>query len=145
LDRRVKEKREAVDTYLATACQQRDRLVHATIVGGSIAAALTAAPGLGGTGLTDDLGKIFGLPAWQVICLAAMVCSLVATIATQLNRSKRYEENIARAQGARAALEALDVGIVSGHLDRRQATNRFVKCLEDVAFVDTQKQTEERS
>jgi hypothetical protein len=44
-----------------------------------------------------------------------------------------------------AALEALDVGIVSGHLDRRQATNRFVKCLEDVAFVDTQKQTEERS
>jgi hypothetical protein len=138
LGRRVLTKRDEIDAYLAAASRRRDRLVNVTIFGGSIAAALSAAPALGGESFSDWLGEAFGLnaPAWQLLCLAAMLCSLAATIAAQLRESNNYQENIGRAQSARAALEALDVGIVSGHLRQRDATTQYLKCLEDVPFID---------
>ena len=137
LDQRIHATRRVIDAYLMSARRRRDRLVRATIVGGSIAAALTAGPGFGGKSFSDWLGETFGLtnPAWQILCLAAMLCALAATIATQLNRSHRNEENIVRAQGARVALEVLDVGITSGSLDGQEAMRQFQRCLENISFL----------
>jgi hypothetical protein len=89
LERRVQAKRDDVDRYLAAAYRHRGRLVRVTIMSGSIASALTAAPALGGKPLADWLTAVFELstPAWRILCLAAMMCSLAATIATQLHKS----------------------------------------------------------
>ena len=44
---------------------------------------------------------------------------------------------VARAQGCRAKLEVLEIGLTVGQLDIRQATTEYLKCVEDAAFLET--------
>jgi hypothetical protein len=60
----------------------------------------------------------------------------MATVATQLLKSNNVEENVTRAQGCRAKLEVLEVGLAMGQLDVRQATTEYLKCVEDAAFLE---------
>lgn len=137
LMRRVREKRNAIDSYLDVACRRRHRLVHVTIIAGSVAAALTAAPALGGKPFTDWLDGATEAPtqSWRILCALAALCSLAATIASQLHRSNDYDDHITRARGAKANLEALEVGIECGYLNTRDAVNRYMTCIEDVPFL----------
>lgn len=138
LSTRIRSKITEIDAYLADACQRRDRLVHVSIVGGAVAAALTAPPALGGKSFSTWLEHAFGMtaPAWQLLCLGAMLCSLAATIATQLHRSKSYDTMIARAHESRCDLETLDVGLTLGHFNVGDATSRYLQCLEELPFID---------
>jgi MFS family permease len=136
---RIREKRLELERFLAAARPRRRRLINTTIIGGSIAAALTAAPALGGQTFTAWLTSVLGLtsPSWRILCAAASVCSVMATVATQLLKSHNIEEHVTRGQGCRAKLEVLEVGLTTGQLDVRQATSEFLKCLEDVAFLES--------
>ncbi len=40
-----------------------------------------------------------------------------------------------RAQGCRAKLEVLEVGLATGQLDLPRATAEYLKCVEEVAFL----------
>lgn len=136
---RIRQKRSRLDRFLAAELPRKRRLLNTTIVGGTLASALTAAPAIGGTSLTASLTKAFGLsataPSWRLLCAAASVCSIVATLATQLLRSNNSEEHVTRAQGSRAKLEALDVGLSMGQLDDSQAASEYLKCIEETAFL----------
>ena len=135
---RIRQKRTQLETFLSAARPRKRRLLNTTIVGGSLAAALTAAPALGGQSFTAWLTGALGLasPSWRLLCAAASVCSLTATIATQLLKSNNIEEYVTRAQGCRAKLEVLEVGLTMGQIDTRQATSEYLKCVEDAAFLD---------
>lgn len=134
----VEAKRSDVNRYLGATGRRRRRLVLVAIVAGSIAAALTALPALGGPSLTDQLTEAAALatPSWRVLCALATVCSLAATIATQLHESNNYDEQIVRAQGVNATLEALALGIRSRHLSLEQATEQFIDCIRGATFVE---------
>ena len=136
---RIREKRAHLEAFLSAARPRKRRLLNTTIVGGSLAAALTAAPALGGPSFTAWLTGALGLasPSWRVLCGAATVCSVMATIATQLLKSHNLEEYVTRAQGSRAKLEVLEVGLTLGQLDMRQATTEYLKCVEDSAFLES--------
>ena len=136
---RIRQKRTQLETFLSAARPRKRRLLNTTIVGGSLAAALTAAPTLGGQSFTAWLTGALGLasPSWRLLCAAASVCSVTATIATQLLKSNNIEEHVTRAQGCRAKLEVLEVGLTTGHIDARQATSEYLKCVEDAAFLET--------
>src|SRR5262245_26612046 len=135
---RIRDKRLQLERFLSAARPRKRRLINTTIVGGSIAAALTAAPALGGQSFTAWLTAALGLtsPAWRVLCAAACVCSVMATVATQLLKSHNIEEHVTRAQGCRAKLEVLEVGLVMGQVDVRQATTEYLKCVEDASFLE---------
>jgi hypothetical protein len=135
---RIRQKRTQLETFLSAARPRKRRLLNTTIVGGSLATALTAAPALGGQSFTAWLTGALGLasPSWRLLCAAASVCSVTATIATQLLKSNNIEEHVTRAQGCRAKLEVLEVGLTMGQIDTRQATSEFLKCVEDAAFLD---------
>ena len=135
---RIRQKRTQLETFLSAARPRKRRLLNTTIVGGSVAAALTAAPALGGQSFTAWLTGALGLasPSWRLLCAAASVCSVTATIATQLLKSYNIEEHVTRAQGCRAKLEVLEVGLTLGQIDMRQATTEYLKCVEDAAFLD---------
>ena len=135
---RIRDKRLQLERFLSAARPRKRRLVNTTIVGGSIAAVLTAAPALGGQPLTAWLTGALGLtsPSWRILCAAASVCSVTATVATQLLKSHNMEEHVTRAQGCRAKLEVLEVGLALGQLDIRQATAEYLKCVEDAAFLE---------
>lgn len=137
LVRHVQTKRAEVERYLATVGAQSRRLVSVAIVAGAVAAALTAAPALGGQPFADWLTTTFSLssPSWRILCAVACWCSMAATIATQLHRSRNYEELLARAQGARATLETLEVGIMSGHFSLHEATTQYLNCVESTSFI----------
>ncbi len=74
-------------------------------------------------------------PSWRLLCGAASVCSIVATVATQLLKSNQLEEHLARALGCRAKLETLELGLVLNHIDVHQATTEYLKCVEDAALL----------
>ena len=135
---RIRQKRSQLETFLSAARPRKRRLLNTTIVGGSLAAALTAAPAVGGQSFTAWLTGALGLasPSWRLLCAAASVCSVTATIATQLLKSNNIEEHVTRAQGCRAKLEVLEVGLTMGQIDTRQATSEYLKCVEDAAFLD---------
>jgi hypothetical protein len=112
--------------------------LNVTIFGGTLAAALTAAPATGGASFTGWLTATFGLtsPAWQILCGAAAACSVAATVSTQLLKSQNIEEQVARAQSCRAKLEVLEIGLTTGHLETSQVTTEFIRCVEEVSFLD---------
>jgi hypothetical protein len=136
---RIRQKRSQLEKFLITARPRKRRLLNTTIVGGSLAAALTAAPAIGGQTFTSWLTAALGLasPSWRVLCATATVCSVMATVATQLLKSHNVEEHVTRAEGCRAKLEVLEVSLAIGHLDLQQATSEYLKCLQDAAFLET--------
>jgi hypothetical protein len=136
---RIREKRAQVDRFLAAAVPRKRRLLNTTIVGGSLAAALTAAPAVGGQSFTAWLTGALGMmsPSWRLLCGAASVASITATIATQLLKSNNTEQNVARAQGARAKLEVLETSLTLGQIEPKQAVVEFLKCVEEAAFLES--------
>ena len=136
---RIRKKRVQIETFLATSRPRKRRLLNTTIISGSLASALTAAPAIGGQSFTEWLTVTLGLssPSWRILCAAASICSVMATVATQLLKSHNVEEHVARAQGCRAKLEVLEIGQTVGQLDIRQATTEYLKCVEDAAFLET--------
>jgi hypothetical protein len=135
---RIRDKRGQLERFLATARPKKRRLINTTIIGGSIAAALTAGPAVGGPSFTTWLTGTLGLtsPSWRLLCAAASVSSLTATVATQLLKSHNIEEHVTRAQGCRAKLEVIEVGLAAGQIDAKQATAEYLKCVEEAAFLE---------
>jgi hypothetical protein len=137
LRERIISRRDEVHAFIVAEAPRKQRLLNTTIVGGSLSAALNAGPAIGGQPFTAWLTSSFSLtsPAWQLLCGAAAVCAISATVATQLLKSRNVEERLAKAESSRAKLDVLDVGLTTGHIDVAQATEEFLRCLEDTAFL----------
>ena len=135
---RLQQKRVQVDRFIAATAPRKRRLLNVTIVGGTLAAVLTAAPAVGGQPFTAWITSTFSLtsPAWQLLCGIASASSITATVATQLLKSHNMEERVTRALACRAKLEALEVGLTTGQLQVPQATSEFMRCVEEAAFLD---------
>jgi len=133
----IRAKRGKLDTYLARATSRRRRLLNLTVSTGTLAATLTAAPALGGKPVADWLTATLGLtsPAWRLLCAAAMLCSLTATIATQLMKSHALDEHISRAQAARAGLEMLEVRLATRKIEYAEAAEECLAYVKDTSIV----------
>ena len=135
----VRQKRQQLDRFLSAAVPRKRRLLNVSIVAGALAAVLTAAPAVGGQPFTAWLTGLLGLasPSWRVLCGIAAVCSVMASVATQLLKSNQLEERVVRALGCRAKLEVLEIGITAGQLDASRATVEYMQCVQDAAFLDS--------
>jgi hypothetical protein len=135
----IRTKRERVEAVVAAALPRKRRLLNLSIIGGALAAVLTTAPAVGGQPFVAWVKVTLGLtgPAWQLLCATAAVCSVVATVSTQLLKSHSLEERVFRGQSCRAKLEALEVGLSTGQMDLRSATAEYMKCLEEAAFLES--------
>ncbi len=135
---RTARKRQDVERWLAVATPRKRRLLNVTIFGGTLAAAFTTGPAVGGPGFTAWLTGALGLdnPSWRLLCGGAAVCSVAATLSTQLLKSQNVEEHLARAQTCRAKLEMIEVGLSTGYLDVGRATTEFLRCVEDASFIE---------
>lgn len=131
----IASKRKQVEGFLAAATPRKRRLVNLAIIAGTLAAALTTGPALGGATFTAWLTKSLGLssPAWQLLCGGAAICSVSATVATQLLKSQNVEEHVARAQSCRAKLDVLEIGLKTAQIDVPRATSEYMRCLEETA------------
>jgi len=134
---RIAEKRSQVQTFIAGAVPRKRRLLNLTILAGTLAAALTAGPAAGGASFTGWLTKVLGLtaPSWQLLCGLASVCSLTASVSTQLLKSQQIEEHVVRAQNCLAKLEVLEIGLAAGDIDSARATTEYARCVEETSFL----------
>jgi hypothetical protein len=134
---RIKQTRGQLESFLASAVPRKRRLLNTTIIGGSLAALLTAGPAVGGQPFTMWLTGVLGLtsPSWRVLCGAAAICSIGSTIATQLLKSHNVEEHVTRAQACRAKLEVLELSLALGEIDVKQATGEYLRCVEQASFL----------
>ena len=135
----IKQKRPEVENYLRSALSRRRLLINTTIIAGTLAAALTAGPGarrgMAHADWSDETNFGLSSPAWQLLCGVASMCSIAAAVATQLLKSHNIEDRINRAQGARAKIQMLEVGIESGLMSPAEAGAAYILCIGDIAFL----------
>jgi hypothetical protein len=122
----IQRTRDQVAKYLGQARTRQRRLLNVAIVAGALATALAGAPAV-----IADVPP----PAWRTLCILAAVCSLVAAVVTQLQKSNSVGENVSRAETVRARLDVLNIGLISGNLSQEQAATEYAACVEQSSFI----------
>jgi hypothetical protein len=123
----IQRTRDQVATYLGNARTRQRRLLNVAIVAGVVATALAGAPAI--------VPAPVPTPVWRTLCILAAVCSLVAAVVTQLQKSNSVGENVSRAETIRARLEVLNIGLISGNLSQEQAATEYAAYVEQSSFI----------
>ena len=137
--KRITARRASISAFVSDQRPRGARLTNLSIVSSSVAAALTAGPALGGESFADALGQSFALPrnslVWQVLCLAAMVVSIVAAISTNMNKSQETAVRLSTAEASSAELEGLQTLIEFGQLSLQDAVKLYQQNVAKIPFV----------
>jgi MFS family permease len=140
LSDRIDQKRQTIRSYLGRERPRRNRLSNISIVGSALAAMLTAGPAVGGTGFTEAIQGIFSLGddsiVWRFLCLAAVIFSVAAALATNFANSRALGEKVSAAESANAQLEGLQLSLNFGNLAVADALKLYQQAVAPVAFVD---------
>jgi hypothetical protein len=133
----IKTKRREIAEYLAKTEPRNLRLINFSIVCGAVAAALTAGPGIGGGGFIDSAKNLvsFGIPIWQVLCLAATILSVLAVVANGKLKAHDLTVKIAGARGCNSKLEGLQFMLETGQVDVEHATPLYMQYLTEIPHV----------
>jgi hypothetical protein len=134
---KIRQKRGEIAAFIGATEPRNARLTNIAIICGAISAALTAAPALGGKPLTDWITEALGLslPIWQLLCFGGMVCSIAATIATNLSKSHETSAKLIRAQLCDAKLEGLETLTQLRQVDVDEGAKLYVQHLADIPFI----------
>lgn len=140
LSDRINQKQQAIRSYLGRERPRRNRLSNISIVGSALAAMLTAGPAVGGTGFTEAVQGIFSLGddsiVWRFLCLAAVILSVAAALATNFANSRALGEKVSAAESANAQLDGLQLSLNFGNLAVADALKLYQQAVAPVAFVD---------
>ena len=140
LSNRIDQKQQAIRVYLGRERPRRNRLSNISIVGSALAAMLTAGPAVGGSGFTQAIQGIFRLEeesvVWRFLCLAAVIFSVAAALATNFANSRALGEKVSAAESANAQLEGLQLSLSFGSLAVEDALKLYQQAVAQVAFVD---------
>ncbi|WP_457972242.1 hypothetical protein [Arthrobacter sp. D1-17] len=140
LSERIDQKQQTIRSYLGRERPRRNKLSNISIVGSALAAMLTAGPAVGGTGFTEAVREIFSLAddsvVWRFLCLAAVMFSVAAALATNFANSRALGEKVSAAETANAQLEGLQLSLNFGNLAVDEALKLYQQAVAQVAFVD---------
>jgi hypothetical protein len=133
----IKNKRREISEYLEKTEPKNLRLINSSIVFGALAAAFTAGPGFGGGGFIESAKGIvsFGIPVWQVICLAATVLSVLSVIANGKLKSDDLNIKIANARSCNSKLEGLQFMLETRQIDIEKASPLYTQYLTEIPHV----------
>ena len=134
---KIQNKRAEIDSFLASKEPRNKRLTNIAIICGAIASVLTAGPALGGKTFTALISDSFGLtsPAWQLLCLAATIFSVTATIAINMSKSSDIRSKIDSARGCEAKLEGLQTLLELKQIEIQQAASLYASYLTEIPHV----------
>lgn len=134
---KIKAKRRKIAEYLKKNEPKHSRFITISIVAGALAAALTAGPGVGGSGFIETASGLvsFGIPVWQVLCLLATLLSMSAVITNGLLKSNDLTSKIAQVRGCDAKLEGLEIMLDLEQIDLKQAASLYTQYLTEIPHV----------
>lgn len=140
LSAHIQQRRSSIMGFLRTARPRRNRLTNMSVFGSALAAVLTVGPAMGGTRFTAAIQGIFSLRddaiVWRVLCLAAVVLSLAAALATNLANSHAVAAQVSAAEACSAELDGLESALAFGHLPTDDAVALYRQYVTKVAFID---------
>src|SRR5688500_9367818 len=92
----VETRRKGIEQYLAAKRPVSNRLTTISVISSCVAAALAAAPALGGKGFADVVGNGLAIGqsdvVWRLLCFAAVAASIAAAISANLSKSSDLAE-----------------------------------------------------
>ncbi|MDR8394550.1 hypothetical protein NC796_25620 [Aliifodinibius sp. S!AR15-10] len=134
---KIRSKRREVAEYLKKSEPRQSRLITTSIVAGALAAALTAGPGVGGSGFIEAAKGVvsFGIPVWQVLCLLATMLSMAAVITNGLLKTRDLTSKIAQVRGCDAKLEGLETMLELDQIELQQAASLYTQYLTEIPHV----------
>jgi exonuclease VII small subunit len=139
---RIQARRVDIDAFLDRARPKGARLGVVSVISSALAATFTAGPALGGTSFADGAQTMFGFSTesavWQLLCIGALVVSVVSVICTNLLRSQDTAARISSAEAANAELAGLQTMLEFGELRLEPAVKLYQQCVLKVAFIDEQ-------
>jgi MFS family permease len=140
LSARIEGRRKSIAAFLHAVRPRRNRLANISIASSAMAAAFVAGPAIGGPEFTQATQEGLSLSqpsvVWRVLCMAAMLVSLVSVISTNLNKSHDLATQVTTAEVCNAELEALLTSLQFGHLSIEDATELYHQYVVKVPFVD---------
>lgn len=134
----IKTRQQGVSAYIKNHEQQSSRLTNLSITFTAVTAVLTAGPGLGREKFVQSMQSLFNAPdvnVWGVLCLLAMLLSIVTAVITNMIKSQISSENLVKAQTARVLLEKLETSLEFEQLPVAEATKQYQQYLADIAFI----------
>jgi hypothetical protein len=138
----IQEKRRRIGAYLQEIEPRGSRLTNATIVFGGFATLLTASQLVFGRGSTNLLKNLYpidgGVSVWQILAVAATICSAIAAIAGAMYKQQELAARLAKAQSCAAKLEALETSLSLDLISIKDANSRYAQCITEIPFVPAQ-------
>lgn len=139
LSARIEERRGTIRNFLRRARPRRTRLTNISILGSSLAAAFTVGPAAGGTRFTEAVKNLFGLTddsvVWRVLCLAAVLLSLAAAVATNLANSANLAAQVSAAEACLGELEGLQLSLSLGNVPLEDVIQAYRQAIAKVSFL----------
>lgn len=134
---KIRNKRKELAEYLARTEPRHTRLINSSIVFGALAASLTAGPGVGGDGFISAAKEVvsFGIPVWQMLCLAATVLSVSVVIVNGMLKSHGLTSKVAKTRACDAKLESLETMLELEQVEIKQATQSYTQCLTELSHI----------
>jgi hypothetical protein len=109
--KRIRECQSGIHKYVTEERPRSSRLANISIISSAIAPALTAGPAAGGTTFAktvqEGLGWDQSSSVWRLLCLAAVIVSIVSAISANMNKSNDSAARISAAEDCNAELEGL--------------------------------------
>ncbi|WP_138444231.1 hypothetical protein [Sinomonas susongensis] len=136
----IEERRGTIRDFLRRARPRRSRLTNISLLGSSLAAAFTVGPAAGGTKFTEALKNLFALAddsvVWRVLCLAAVLLSITAAIATNLANSSNVAAQVSAAEACLGELEGLQLSLSLGNVPLDDIVQAYRQAIAKVPFLD---------
>lgn len=137
----IGDRRRTVEAYLRKARPRAERLTLVSIVSSALAAALTAGPALGGAEFNHSVALTVGAERdssiWRVLCVLALVVSVIAAVSANLSRAKGAETKIINAETCRAELEGLQTLMEFQQVPLPEALKLYQQYVAKVPFIDS--------
>jgi MFS family permease len=136
---RITSRRRSIEEFLAQARPRVERWTLVSVISSSVAAALTAGPAVGGAGFTQSMAAGLGIDddaiIWRILCLLALVASIVAAVTMNLSKSKNTEARIISAEACNAELEGLQTLLEFGQVPLPEAVKMYQRYVAKIPFV----------
>lgn len=137
---RIENRRQSVNAFLRKARPRAARLTYVCVISSALAAALTAGPALGGQGFTESVAGSLRVGddshVWRVLCIVAMVVSVISAISANLSKSKNSEARIIGAETCNAELEGLATLVQFGQVSFEDAVKLYQQYVSKISFVE---------
>ena len=126
----IQDKRRRIAFYVQEVEPRGSRLTNRSIVFGGVASLLTAAQlafGHGPINFPKTLYLPGGISVWQVLAVAATICSAIAAIAGAIYKQQEIASRLAKAQSCAVKLEGLQTSLDLDLIALKEANNRYAQ------------------